>query len=147
MKFETCVAKYEDHEVFSEIKSKLPTVRLYENSKYALGIALHKWSVLEGSSKGNYIAVYKICEFQTSWDSIDLQTAYDFIHAEEDTIKSIDFSSIENHNCEDSSVIVYKYSVSAWRNVETSGKKVKKWTFSDTKPTKEDESKIQRLLK
>jgi len=146
MKFETFVAKYETHEVHSEIQPKLPTVKLFENNQYALGIALHKWETTEGTSKGKYLAVYIICGFEDSWESIDLTNAYDILQNECDVIKSYDFNSLQNQTCDDESIVVYKFSVNVWRRVELQGKKSKKWAFVDEKPSKEDHSRVQRLL-
>ena len=146
MKFETHVAKYDDHEVFSSVDPKLPTVRLFENNQYALGIALHKWNIAEGSSKGNYLAVYIVCGFENSWEEIDMKNAYDVLENENENIRTFDTETLENSTFEDESIVVYKFSVNVWRRVELTGKKVKKWTFADTKPDKNEFSRVQRLL-
>jgi hypothetical protein len=148
MKFETHVAKFTDHEVYTNVESKLPTIRLYENNKYALSIALHKWKNESDDIKvkGEFIAVYKICDFEDKWESIDLTETYNLLQNTVDSIKSFDSKTLENGTYIDSNIIIYKFSVNVWRRVEYIGKKVKKWTFIDEKPNKEDQSKIQRLL-
>ena len=146
MKFETHVAKYTDHEVFSTVYPKFPTVRLYENNQYALGIALHKWHIDDGSNKGYYLAVYIVCGFENTWEDIDLVNAYNILQSENETIKSFDTNTLEDCSYTDDSIVVYKFSVNVWRRVELTGKKTKKWSFVDNKPSKDDPSKIQRLL-
>jgi hypothetical protein len=148
MKFETHNAKYEDHEVFTSVNPKFPTLRLFENDQYALGIALHKWKneSTDIKVKGEFLCVYVVCGFSESWDSIDLSDAYQVMQDECDTIKDFDISSLENGTYTDESILVYKFSVNVWRRVEYIGKKTKKWTFVDEKPNKDSNSKVQRLL-
>ena len=146
MKFETHVAKFDDHEVFSSVVPKLPTVRLFLDNKYALGISLHKWNISEGTQKGNYIAIYKICDFESSWESIDLTNVYEFLQTQTDSIRSFDIITLEDASFTNEAVYVFKFSVNIWRRVMLTGKKVKKWTYTDEKPSKEDASQIQRLL-
>ena len=146
MKFETHVAKYNTHEVYSTVAPKLPTVRLFENNMYALGIALHKWSYTEGPQKGDYIAIYQICDFEQSWENIDLSNVYDVLQNHNDTITDFDTTTLQDGSYTNENIKVFKFSVNVWRRVMLTGKKVKKWTFTDDKPSKDDPSRIQRLL-
>lgn len=143
MKFETHAAKFEDHEVFSETGSKLPTVRLHENNQYALGIALHKWKCTDDKLKGEYLAIYRLCEFD-DWNNIDMILSHDNLNENVEILRSLNFQELEENNMDGFSI--YKFSVSTWRKVELQGKTCKKWKYIDVKPSKEEECKIQRLL-
>ena len=148
MRFETHVARYADHEVYSSVSPKLPTLRLFDNDKYALGVGLHKWKneSTDIKLKGEYIAVYVVCDFEESWSNIDLSNVYNLLQNDNQQFENIDMESIENGTFTDERIYIYKFSVNVWRRVEFIGKKVKKWTFVDTKPDKDMCSKVQRLL-
>tara|TARA_B110000977_G_scaffold201386_1_gene295746 strand:+ start:6550 stop:7002 length:453 start_codon:yes stop_codon:yes gene_type:complete len=148
MEFETHVAKFVDHEVYSSVSPKLPTVRLFNNEKYALAVALHKWKneTSDVKQKGEFIAVYIVCHYGDSWDEMDFTDTYHVVQSESDFIRNIEPSSFESGTYDDERIQIFKFSVNVWRKVEYIGKKVKKWTFVDSKPEKDSPSQIQRLL-
>ena len=143
MKFETAVAKYDDHEVYTGV-NKFPTLRIFKDAKYALALALHKWNVTEGTNKGFYLACYVLTEY-TLWENINIESLHETLEEHIINIQDLDTKNIES--CKYTNITVYKFSVNCWRQVENTGKKVLKWGYVDTKPDKNQESCVQRLLK
>lgn len=141
MKFELNVAKYEDHVTAYDLNYEtFPTIRLFIDGLYALGISIYKWEINEGSNKGKYIATKQIGNFVKKWEDIDIVSINDLIETSINDIIEFNKDDIMYSNIDE--VIVFKFSVNTWRLVQY---KKTKWGFVDIKPDK-DVSKLQRLI-
>ena len=132
------VVKYENHNVAYDRDTDTfdlgPTSKCKHNDTMLLSVSLHKW-IGEGNNKGNYIAVLVLGD-------CDQKAKIDTFRALYNDRKSALFDDIERGILPEN-VEVFRFSVNAWRHVIF---KKTKWAFDDTKPTKDEPSRLQQVL-
>ena len=119
-----------------------PAYKVFHRDDWYTGVALHKWTTVDGSRKGNYVAISLLKEHDNEVDCSDILTA---ISSQCNDIGT--FTRIENGDIPDELlIVVYKFSVNIWRPVIN---KKTKWVFDEStrKPLKGEPSYVQRLLK
>ena len=139
--FDTSVVKFEDHNVAYDPDTnslKLgPVSRIKVDDNFVLAVSIHKWSVHVMPNKGNYIACLILKDTETA-----VSVLKNFQNVYENNNKVIE--QIETGEYTDN-IAVYRFSVNVWRPVK---KKNTRWLYADAvKPSKDDPSYVQRLLK
>ena len=148
MRFDESVVKIDCHNASYDPKTSSfalgPTYKVFHDSRWNIGVSLHKWSTIDGPRKGNYIAFAILKAYED--DSTDCTPYLNAIESKFSENKLI-FSEIENGGLPpDLNIQVFKFSVNVWRPVVSTKSK---WAFDTSchKPAKEDPCFIQRLLK
>ena len=117
-----------------------PTVRVLQKGQFRLGFVVHAWESI--------IAVALVSEDDV-YENVDEKTRQRIILSKNALKNTEGLPRVieAGQTIADVELAWYKFSINQWREITPKvGKKVTKFLFSDTKPDKLADSKVQRLL-
>jgi len=150
MRIDTSNVKYDVHNVAYDpgqrafVRWPLSICNVPGESHGQTAISLHKWSIPDGTNRGDYIALVPLCDHGKAMSVEDADAATSRILSlyreyGDGLIRSIEGATLE---CPGLELVYFKWSVNVWRQVK---KPRSKWAYVGTKPDR-GYCTIERIL-